>query len=393
MSGWTLVLAVWTCLCLVWWSIALVLVAARRAPQPAPESHIDRRRLSVFKPVAAPRTPRERERLRRCLGSFAADLDANSELLIGITDRDWPLVADIVDDLRNDYPAAELKLIVHSLADEYANRKVALNKAIARQASGALWFWSDADIEAPPGTLSSLRRDLAAGGADFVASPYVVREASSPAETLDKLFVNLEFHPGVLLLGRLNQIRFGFGSGMLFEAARFHQRVDWDFLGGSLADDYHLGRLLGTGRLGATRVATLPGARDWRTALLHYLRWHKTIRWCRPASYAAQLLVLPVVGWLLAVVATPTLAAPWLGLAAAVSLDVAFAYAICAVLDARLPLRHLPAATAWSVARAAVWLACWLPWPIYWRGRKWWTHHYHPALAREALEADRGRGV
>lgn len=363
-------LAIWTGFALAWWIISLLLVAARprrRRGQP------DLRRITVFKAVPCPLSDEELVRLAGCIESFVADLDDRSELLIGVAEQDRKRVSAVVAEMRGRYPQAELRLVTHVGPDQYANPKVSTMKSLARHATGDLWFWSDADMQAPPGTLDSLRQDLAASGAGFVTSPYLIRATGVAAELLDKLFVNLEFYPGVVLLGGLNRIRFALGSGILFEAEHFRRRVDWDLLGSCLADDFHLGRLLGPGRLGATRLITVAGARDWWGALLHYMRWHKTIRWCRPGSYALQLLVLPVVGWLLAVVRDPTEPLALLGLVGVITLDTATAYSICRVLKCRLPWQCLPVVASWSLLRGITWVACWFPWPIVWRGRKWWS--------------------
>lgn len=373
MSGWSALLVPWTLAAVAWWAVSLVLVLVGMRRPVRAKGSTDARRLSIFKPIAGPLDERELLRLARCLGSFVTELDARSELLVGVTEQDLPALEPLLGDLRRRHPAAELKVAVAGHGGLYPNRKVSLLKTMSRHATGELWLWSDADMIIPRGGLAALRADLAAGDASFVTAPYIVRDTARAAEMLDKLFVNLEIHPGALLLDRCGVVRFGFGSGVLFEASRFQRRVDWDFLGSSLADDYHLGRLLGHGRLATTCFTTLSGAREWRGALLHYLRWHKTIRWCRPASYAAQLLVLPVVGWLIALVWNPFDWLPWVGLGTVVAVDAMAACAVGAALASPIAWRDLPAVAGWSVLRGVVWLACWLPWPIVWRGQRWWA--------------------
>ena len=73
-------------------------------------------------------------------------------------------------------------------------------RVLTPHATGELWLWSDADMVAPPGTLQSVRTDLAATKACCLTSPYIVKQAGSAAEMLDLLYVNLEFYPGVVLL-------------------------------------------------------------------------------------------------------------------------------------------------------------------------------------------------
>jgi ceramide glucosyltransferase len=246
-------------------------------------------------------------------------------------------------------------------------------RILAAHATGDLWLWSDADIRVPANAIRSLRVDLAATGAGMLTAPYVVRHDNRPREMLDALFVNVEFYPGVVLLGRMDLIRFGFGSGMLFEAEAFRRKVDWSFLGECLAEDYHLGRLLAPSGLGTARFETSSSPRDWRGAILHYLRWQKTIRWCRPGSYLAQLIVLPVLGWMAMVLVAPTHPAAWGGLLGIVALDGVTALAIFRSLGYPIRGSALSVLPVWSLLRGLTWLACWLPWPIVWRGHLWWT--------------------
>jgi len=380
------ILGIWTGLGLTWWILSLILVVSAK-PRRTTDRPADPRRITIFKPLA-PLAAEEFERIRVCLESFAAVLDDNSELIIGCHQWDETRLHPLVDGLRGRYPDADIKLVVHSDPNGYPNPKVAWMRILTTHATGDLWLWSDADMEAPPGAIQSLRVEFAEAKAGLLTFPYIVRSARRPAELLDALFVNLEFYPGAVLLGRLDLIRFGFGSGMLFEADQFRRKVDWEFLGGCLAEDFHLGRILAPARLGSTRFVTSPVTENWRGAILHYLRWQKTIRWCRPGSYAAQLIVLPVVGWLVWALMNPTSPAAWLGLLGVVTLDAIAALSICRALGCRIGLRRFYAVPLWSLTRGLSWVACWLPWPIVWRGRKWWSPRQRTTTRAEVVETE-----
>jgi ceramide glucosyltransferase len=380
------ILGIWTGLGLTWWILSLILVVSAK-PRRTADRPADPRRITIFKPLA-PLAAEEFERIRACLESFAAALDDNSELIIGCHQWDESRLHPFVDGLRERHPAADIKLVVHADPNGYPNPKVAWMRILTTHATGELWLWSDADMEAPPEAIRLLRAEFAETKGGLLTFPYIVRSARRPAELLDALFVNLEFYPGAILLGRLNLIRFGFGSGMLFEADQFRRKVDWEFLGGCLAEDFHLGRILAPARLGSTRFVTSPVTENWRGAILHYLRWQKTIRWCRPGSYAAQLIVLPVVGWLIWAMMNPTSPGAWLGLLGVVALDAVAALSICRVLDCRIGLRRFYAVPLWSLTRGLSWVACWLPWPIVWRGRKWWSPRQRATTRAEVVETE-----
>ncbi len=366
-------LILWTGVALAWWLLAVLIVLRSLVATPAPAPP-DRRRITVFKALAPTAERQERHRLGACLASFAAELDDAAELLVGAPGTDAAYWRRWLQRIQPLYPHAVIKLVVDHAPHRYgANPKISWMRILAPHASGELWFWSDADMRAPAGTLRALRVDFGRGDAVLLTSPYVVRRVASAAELLDALYVNLEHYPGAVLLARLNRLRFAFGAGMLFEAAAFRRRVSWRYLAGCLADDFHLGRLMQPVRLGSVRLSTLPASRGWRGALAHYHRWQKTVRWCAPGAYAAQVLVLPALGWLCWLALHPAEATAWAGLAAVASVETMAAWSICALLGCRLSARHLPALPLWTLVRAATWLICWLPSPIRWRGTTWWS--------------------
>ena len=288
--SWEWVLGVWTCIGIAWWVVAFVLVMSVRnrrhcAGKPDP------RRITVFKPLPRSLGEEEFARFDKPIESFIADLDENSELLIGCHRPDQARLEDYVRRMRERHPDADVRLVVHENPNRYPHPKVSWMCVLAPYATGELWLWSDSDMRAPPGTIRSMRVDYERTKARCLTSPYVVRQTRTSAEMLDTLYVNLEFYPGVILLSGQNMIQFGLGSGMLFEAEDFKRRVDWDFLGGCLAEDFHLGGLLKPTQLGSMCLSTVPAARGWKEAFLHYLRWQKNVRWCRPLPYAAQLII------------------------------------------------------------------------------------------------------
>jgi ceramide glucosyltransferase len=316
----------------------------------------------------------ERERVMGALSSFAADLGCNDELLIGCHAADSRQLARWLESPVAADSRGSVKLISDDEPSRLAaNPKVSWCRILAPHASGELWLWSDADVIAPPGTLDSLRADFSRQGVGLVTSPYVIRNQDGAPGLLDELFVNAEFYPGVLLTARLGLVRFAFGSGMLFEAERFSELVDWDELGSLLADDHELGRRLGPSRLGSMTLLTQPTAVGWRAAVLHYLRWHKTVRWVEPASYAAQLVVVPVVGWMVWALLRPTDPAVWIGLASLVVFEAAAAVLSCRLVGSRVPIRCWPLVVVWAMLRGVTSVACWLPWPVVWRGQLWWS--------------------
>ena len=189
------ILVLWSGAGLAWWWIASRLVVAdqhrKKIAFPASEP---RQLLSVFKPLP----PLGRDGLRlfaRGLESFMAQLDAGSELLLGIHEADRDFCGPFVKRLRSEFPHARLKVIFRNEPDEVANPKIAWQKFLAPHAEGELWLWSDADIVAPAEFLQAARLEYARAGGRMMTFPYVVREVPTPSMLLEALFVNVEFYP------------------------------------------------------------------------------------------------------------------------------------------------------------------------------------------------------
>jgi len=365
-----IILALWSGAGLIWWILAWRLVTADQRKRKTIPEPVLRRTLSVFKPLP----PLGATGLRVVAGgleSFAAQLDPESELLLGIHEADRDLAAPFVKRLRADYPEARIEVVFRSEPDEVANPKIAWQKILARHAGGELWLWSDADIIAPAGFLQSARLEYARSGAAMVTFPYVIREIPLPPELLDALFVNVEFYPGVLLLRKLGPVDFGLGAAMLFQRDDFLRQVDWNEIGAWLADDFILGRKLRPVRIGTTTLATVPGAVTWSDALRHDLRWTKTIRWNRPVGSFARILIMPVLGWLGAVALHPSHFFAWLGLLGMIQAEVFFAVAICRRAGCHLKIGNMLSIELWSLWRILLWFLCWLPWPVLWSGKIW----------------------
>ena len=364
-------LAAWSVAGLVWWMTAWRLVSTQpRKSEEMPDTSEPRLTLSVFKPLP-PLGARGLRMFGPALESFVAQLDSDSELLVGIHEDDRDTTAPFVESLRAKYPGAQLKIIFRSAPDDLANPKIAWQKILARDAEGELWLWSDADIVAPSGFLQGARLEFARTDAAMMTFPYQIGHFSARPGLLEALFVNAEFYPGVLLLRERGAVDFGLGAAMLFRRDDFYQAVDWSDLGDRLADDFSLGQALQPVRIGSATLATTVASTTWKEALLHDLRWSKTIRWNRPVGFFSRIAILPVMGWLGAVALHPTYFFNWVGLVGMVQAEVLFAAAICRRMGCRLDWKDTLGLELWSPWRVILWFLSWLPVPVLWSGRRW----------------------
>lgn len=375
-------LAIWSAAGLTWRITAWRLVKAEQRTTPSSTVSVSPRAVSIFKPLP-PLLPCGLQRFERGLESFVSQLDPESEMLLGVHEADRATANPFVEAMRAKYPKAQIRTIVRSAPDAVPNPKIASQMQLAPHATGELWLWSDSDIVASPGFLQVARAEFAKCGAGMLTFPYVVRSIRKPSELFEALFVNAEFYPGVLLLRRRAAVDFGLGAGMLFERETFLKRVEWAGLGAFLADDFQLGQRMKPVRISTATLETVAAEPTWRHALLHDLRWNKTVRWNRPDGFFARLLVLPVAGWLAAVALHPQYILAWAGLLGMIQAEVATVTGICREVGCRLKGRDWVMLECWSLWRITVWILCWLPGPVLWSGRKW---HGPKALSPESAK-------
>jgi ceramide glucosyltransferase len=114
----------------------------------------------------------------------------------------------------------------------------------------------------------------------------------------------------------------------------------------------------------------VPSLSGWGEAWQHYYRWHKTVRWCRPAGYAALLLLLPAFGWILTGLLSGFNPFIVCGLAAVLTGELVVAVLACQFVGCRLPIATWCGVLLWPLFRACTWLLVWLPLPVLWSGRK-----------------------
>jgi ceramide glucosyltransferase len=313
--------------------------------------------------------------LRAALHSFVQQLGENSELLLGLHEEDRAAAQPWLDALITAGPANSVRIFFRVGPHLRPNAKISWLEQLAPHARGAWWLWSDADIVAPAGWLEQARRAaFALPEANLVTFPYAVLAPAHLPGWWDAAFVNAEMLPGACMLAALHrEVNFAFGAAMLFRRDVFLKQCDWTTLGNFLADDFAVGRSLGRCRVALPALQTLAEESTWWGALRHYQRWHKTIRWCQPAGYASQLLINPLLGWLLALFFFPFWPGLWLGLLLQYGAEI-----LVVLLLHRLASGHrfksispvLILAT-WSTLRATMWVASWLPIGVRWRERRW----------------------
>ena len=380
----------WSLLAFCWWGITLWLVSRERHKQRALKTKViravqqNRPTLSIFKPIPSLHGDQPSPQLVGALESFVSQMTADAEMLLGIEETEAVTWESVIGKWRQVYPEARLNVIVAPRPAQFHSPKVSWFHHLARFAESEIWLWSDADIVAPAGSLDAMRCEFSESGAGMLTCPYVVRNIGPAPMMLEGLFVNMEFYPGVLFCREMGPVRFGLGPAMMFSAARFRERAQWENLGARMADDNALGRDLAPEKVSETTVVTLAAESPWRDAVEHYFRWQKTVRWCQPAGFAGLIIIQPMLGWLAAVLLHPANPIAWLGLAATGQVEVLTAMTLFWLIGCEL--RSWWVVSLWSLLlRPLTWVACWMPWPVVFRSqkRKWWSLYHSVPLEGE----------
>jgi len=374
-----LLLLLWSTTACIWWLVALNLVQSAVDPPLRPDApHKNEPLLTVFKPLPRLGPSGASPALQRALASFVTQLDGHSELLLGVHAGDAGLLQPCLETLAALSPPGSLRILTRADSDAHANPKIAWLAWLAPHARGEVWLWSDVDIVAPPGWLAEARAVFAQTPDRLVTFPYYVRQPVHPQGWWDAAFVNAEMLPGATLIARLDRpVDFAFGAAMLFRRDDFVSRCNWNTLGAHLADDFAIGQSMKPCRVSLPALETLAEESTWSGAFRHYQRWHKTVRWCQPLGYAAQLSIIPLLGWLAAIAANPGWLPAWIGFLIQYLIEFAVIVALSRKTGATLTTRDSSALLAWPGLRALMWIASWLPLGVRWR-QQTWTHLREP---------------
>ena len=379
MDGLT-VLIVLVCLAsLTWWLLAASQLRKllRRTVPAAPGK---RPGISFFKAFPACHCDKEAAIWQQSVKSLLPHLIADDEFIVGIHVEDRERFSAWGESLQSECGEACVRLVFDTPPTRHINQKVNWMHRLAEEASRPLWFWSDADIELPDNFGAALHADAARlDQCGMVTYAYRIVDAGSAWGLLDAAFVNTTMLPGLALLRNKPDLCFGLGAGMLFRADEFREKIEWAELGRQLTDDNFMGKAMRPVQMGSVTLTTRMGNATPRTALSHYYRWEKTIRWTEPLAYFCQLLVQPIAFTLLGLCLLPLKTALPLFL---VFLVAETAYLLSAFHMVGMPRsRQLLAAPLVPLFRFGVWLAVWLPFGVWWRGKYWSKAQYHEGEA------------
>lgn len=230
------------------------------------------------------------------------------------------------------------------------------------------WVVLDSDAIADRGFLESFRGEWQLKKSTAISAPYFFRPPRGLPSRFDALGTVLALWPGVALLSAAGRLDFLTGACMGVNAPALQRLGGWKALGGSLADDHELGRIISRagGKVDLSSSALVleaPNhtAMEW---ILHQHRAFVTFRLCNPVGSFGLPLTQGVGLSFLFALLNPRSLARW-----TLHLGLLFLRAESAK---SLPGPPCKIRDLWivSLAEPAFWLLSRMPVPVRW-GKRW----------------------
>ena len=240
--------------------------------------------------------------------SFCTQDYPEYEILFGVADDADPAVS-LIQRLIREFPQRRISLFIG--AEQIgANRKVNMLTRLAREARHEILVLTDGDIRVSPRYLQEVTAPLNDKRVGAVTSFYRgIAEKNLGAE-LEAIGAASDFFAGVLMANWMEGITFGLGASIATTRGWVAKIGGFQAIADMLADDYELGNRIANARgkvlLSREVVSTMYPAQTARGFWQHQVRWARTVRLCRPISFAGLIFTHGLPWAVLAALIAPT---------------------------------------------------------------------------------------
>ena len=306
--------------------------------------------------------------------SFCKQKYPEYEILFGVGDSSDPAVP-LIQRLIAEFPQRRISLFVGAERIG-SNRKVNMQARLAREARHDVLVLTDGDIRVSPTYLREVVAPLADERVGAVTSFYRgIAEKNLGAE-LEAIGAASDFFAGVLMANWTEGITFGLGASIVTTREWLATIGGFAAIADMHSDDYELGHRIANagGKILLSResVWTMYPAQTARGFWQHQVRWLRTVRVCRPLSFAGLIFTHGLPWALLAALLAP---APWIATAYLIGylvlrLTMAWTVGVWGVADdvVRRKLWLVPLRDA---IYFVVWLASFASNRIHWGGEEY----------------------
>jgi ceramide glucosyltransferase len=310
------------------------------------------------------------------LVSFVEQDYPDYEIILGTADEQDPAYKT-AQSLRRSYSSNNIKVVSGELGAG-TNRKVRNLKNIYSHVSPDADFLvlSDSDIRVTRDYLKSiiapfcLNPDIGA-----VTSVYRVENILSPGDLLEALSVEATFVPGVLVSAAFSDQKFAFGASVVMDRSAFLNAGGFDAIEDYLADDYKIGNIIHkSGKrviLSHYVVSIISSGQGLMDALVHLLRWSRTVRICEPVGYLFSGICHSTFWALALFFATGADSLGWGMLGGTCVVRILGAAAVSASLRSSGGIFRAFLTPIWDLISICIWLTGLVGNRVVWRGTKY----------------------
>jgi ceramide glucosyltransferase len=292
--------------------------------------------------------------------SFCRQEYPEYEILFAVNEETDPAAA-VVMRLIADYPQCHISLFI---GGEHfgANQKVNSLARLTREAKHEVLALSDGDIRVGPKYLRNVVAPLRDENVGAVTSFYRGIAQNNLYAELEAVGASSDFFAGVLMAAWTEGVKFTLGASVATTKTWMRKIGGFESIAAFLADDYEIGRRVtksgGRVVLSHETVSTMYPAQTPKNFWQHQLRWARTVRLCRPASYAALLFTQGLPWTIAAALLAPT---RWIApsyLLAYLVLRLATAWFVgVSVIGDEVLRRRLWLVPVWDAIHFVVWAA------------------------------------
>src|SRR6202166_2234992 len=355
--GWVVAVLVIATFPLIYYLLAIfaALAFSRRAKAQAPATSTFEPPVSILKPVHGVDFASYQN-----YASFCQQDYPEYEILFAVNNKSDRAIA-VITQLIADYPQRHINLLIGA---EYfgANQKVNNLARLTREATHEVLALSDGDVRVGANYLRNVVAPLRDENVGAVTSFYRSIAQNDLYAELEAVGASSDFFAGVLMAAWTEGVKFTLGASVATTKTWMRKIGGFEAIAAFLADDYEIGRRVAQahGRvvLSHETVSTMYPAQTFRSFWQHQLRWARTVRLCRPASYAA-LLFTQGLPWVMAaalIASTHGIAASYLLAYLVLRLAMAWLVGVSVVGDG-VVRRRLWLVPLWDAIHFVVWVA------------------------------------
>ncbi len=306
--------------------------------------------------------------------SFCRQNYPEYEILFCVNDMGDPAVPLLRQAIR-DFPECSIRILSNA-AKIGSNQKVNNLILLAREAKHEIVVQSDGDVRVSPDYLKNVVAEFADPAVGVVSCFYRgVAEGNFWAE-VEAVGAASDFFAGALVANMPGKVTFALGASVATTKTWLAKIGGYQGLADLLADDYEIGnrvhRAGGKVLLSREAVWTMYPAQTLRSFWEHQVRWAKTVRLVRPASFFGLVVTHGLPWCVLAALAAPSawVGAGFVGAYLALRLVMAWVVGVWGVQDEVLR-RKLWLVPVRDAIHFAVWVAGFLSNQVTWGGVKY----------------------